>query len=290
MMSGRCGIYSAILPFNPIYAGLDLAEKISDAILADNINISATGIFTLVNGGMTLNVSTISDSAFIRVEHNYAPPDQFKTTVPTLHISDYHYWKVDGIIPSGFDATATIGYNGSFSTSGYVDNNLITNTEDSLVVLYRSSPQYDWTILTDITHSFLGSHTDKMGNFTINHLQKGEYAFGTYDYDKIDSSSNTGSEPCILLTVPSVEQQKEDGLIVYPNPANESVTVIVSVPEANHLLQVYDSYGHLIYYDRIMRGESEKNISVNTWPGGAYFFRLYDKEHNKVESKTVIIK
>ncbi len=288
MMSGRCGIYSAILPLNPIYACLDLGEKISDAVIADNITLSTTGIITLVNGGMTLNVSTITDSAIIRIEHNYAPPDGFKIPIPTLHISDYHYWKVDGIIPDGFDASATIGYNGSFSTSGYVDNNLITNSEDSLVVLYRASSKYDWSVITDYTQNFFGSHNDKVGNFTINHLQKGEYAFGIYDYDKVDSIDTLETDACIVLSSPLLPDKTKEKLIIYPNPTADSFTLDYELLSSSARLNIFSMEGKAVLSETLQKGNHKRTISTSSWRNGIYLIQVADTLNNIISTRLVV--
>src|SRR6185436_17590065 len=106
----------------------------------------------------------------------------------------------DGIFPSGFDASGSIAYNGLSAVGGLLDNQLLTNVEDSIVVLHRSSAAADWQIDTDVTHNYLGSHTDRRGSFTISHLQKGEYAFGIYQHNKIDSPLTSGIDSCLLLS------------------------------------------------------------------------------------------
>src|SRR4029077_1164190 len=99
------------------------------------------------------------DSVLIRVEHVYAAPDPPKNPVPNLHISQERFWKVDGIFPPGFDASGSINYNGIAANGGFLDNQLLTNVEDSIVVLHRSSSGSDWKIDTDVTHNYLGSHS-----------------------------------------------------------------------------------------------------------------------------------
>jgi hypothetical protein len=39
-MSGGCAVYSATLPILPVFVGLDLSEKISDAVTADTKSIT----------------------------------------------------------------------------------------------------------------------------------------------------------------------------------------------------------------------------------------------------------
>jgi aminopeptidase N len=288
VMNGRCGIFSAMLPFNPVYAGLDLQEKISDAVTADTKTITGTGSVTFVNGAMTLTISSLSDSAFLRIEHNYAPPDGFKTSVSNLHISDYHYWKVDGIFPMTFDAASLIHYDGTTSGSGYLDNTLITNSEDSLVVLYRASPRYDWTIQTDVTQNFLGTHNDKRGLFTINHLQKGEYALGIFDHNKIDSVDQNAGDPCNFLSVPPANEKEEGSLLVFPNPADQTVTVSIDSDGWNNF-EIYNLYGQRMYSENLPPSAEKRTLSVRNWPRGTYLLRLSGMETRKTINSILII-
>lgn len=291
MLNGECSIYSTTLPFAPAYAGLDLAEKISDAITAGSETVKTTGVYNIPNSGVTLNVNSLPDSAFIRAEHNYVPPDPFMVPVNGLHISDYHYWKIDGLIPDGFDATATFHYDGSNSFStGYLDNNLITNSEDSLVLLYRPSPKYDWSILTDLSQNFTGSHNDKRGYFTVNHLTKGEYAFAIYDYDKIDSATGIGNNPCQLLSAPAITSGvDEEQLLIYPNPSSENVTVSVVANTRNELLEIYDLYGRLMFHKKLPAGNTKWLIATNGWQAGPYLVTKTNMQHHRVASKILIV-
>ncbi|MEO6166167.1 MAG: M1 family aminopeptidase [Chitinophagales bacterium] len=290
VMNGQCGIYSTLLSFQPDYAGLDLAEKISDAITSGMKTVKATGLHTFSNGGITLNVSALTDSAFIRIEHNYAPPDPFKVLVAGLHISDYHYWKIDGIIPSGLDASAVIHYDGStFSSGGFLDNNLITNVEDSLVVLHRLSTKYDWNVLTDVVQNFTGSHTDKRGYFTVNHAEKGEYAFGIYDYDKVDSISTFPNGPCQVLAIPPIIGLTGAGLHIFPNPADESVTISIATTESDNLLEIYNLYGSTVLREKLNEGGFDRVISVKDWPAGPYLVCVANTRNHSLTTQVMII-
>ncbi|MBK6483003.1 MAG: T9SS type A sorting domain-containing protein [Chitinophagaceae bacterium] len=289
-MNGQCGFFSTQLPFNPDYAGIDLAEKISDATTSGMKTMYASGLYDFDNGAVTMNVSELPDSAFIRAEHNYAPPDPFKVLQQGLHISDYHYWKIDGIIPAGFEASAVLRYDGSnFSTGGFLDNTLITNVEDSLVVLYRISPVNDWEILTDVTQNFTGSHTDKRGYFSINHVEKGEYAFGIFDYDKPINIDTIPDEPCQFLTVPFLNAAAEAEISIYPNPAGESITVAFNKGTSFQLLEIYDLYGRKIYFEKLDIGSSTFLISAKHWPAGPYLVCLADSNGHSLISRLIII-
>ncbi len=289
-MNGQCGVFNVQLSFSPDYAGIDLAEKISDATTSGMKTLHTTGLYDFDNGAVTINVSALPDSAFIRAEHNYAPPDPFKIMPQGLHISDYHYWKIDGIIPDDFEATAVLHYDGSnFSSGGFLDNTLITNVEDSLVVLYRMSPADDWEIVSDVTQNFTGSHTDKRGYFTINYFKKGEYAFGIYDFDKPVNIDSIPDQPCLVLDVPPLNEPDAMHFNVYPNPAGEAITVTFTDIANFRLLEIYDLYGRRIYFESLSAGKASYLIPVSSWPSGPYLVRLADSGGHSFNSRLIII-
>jgi hypothetical protein len=289
-MSGRCGIFSLSVPFNPVYAGIDLNDKISDAITADTKTVYAPGLVDFVNGKMNVNISAVADSAFLRIEHVYAPPDGFKIPIPGLHISTARYWKVDGIIPAGFSATATINYNGTTSAAGgYLDNDLISNVEDSLVVLYRSSPRYDWSVVTNVTQGFLGSHSDKKGYFIINQLQRGEYALGIFDVTQTDSLVNTSSDSCLFLTVPVSPAHEQGSLEIFSNPAGKGFTVQYQTAGNGNLLEIYNLYGRQMWKENLLQGNGEKKISVSNWESGCYLVKISSAGNAAITKRLIVI-
>ena len=285
-MSGACNAFTVSLPFNPVYAGLDLDEKISDAVTADLDTVSSTGDITLTYGKMTLDVSGTTDPSLLRVEHIYAAPDPIKNASPNLHISQERFWKVDGINLSGLDASATITYNGLTGYGGFLDNQLISNVEDSLVVLYRLSVSKDWKVEPDVTQNFSGSHSDKRGSFTINHLKKGEYTFGIYDFDKVDSVLVTGTDTCLLISAPVPSDDK--GMFrIFPNPATDEVTLEFSSSPGNHYAEIFNLYGVSIWEQVVSGGFC--TIDTSRWQKGLYMVRISDHANRLSSSQLFIV-
>jgi aminopeptidase N len=128
------------VPFAPEAVMMDLEEKLCDATTDYFQTVNSTGEYEFPNTFFNIDVEQITDSAFFRVTHNWAPPDSLKTPVPGLRLSDYRYWKIDGIFPEDFIATGRFCYN----RNNYLDNTLILSLTDSVVILYRSSPAEDW--------------------------------------------------------------------------------------------------------------------------------------------------
>src|SRR5258706_1329417 len=127
------------------FIALDRNEKISDAISDYERAITSTGSVLFPETNVTLIVQSVGTSSpFVRMEHNWVKPDDFILPNPGIRLSDYHYWKVDGRLDSTFISAANFIYDGrtpavsSSLNSGYIDNTLITATEDSLVLLYRT--------------------------------------------------------------------------------------------------------------------------------------------------------
>jgi hypothetical protein len=285
VISGACSSYSIHLSSKPVFTGLDLDAKISDAVTADLLSVKNIGSVTATYGKMTLNVASISDSALVRIEHVYAAADPFKNPIPNLHISQERFWKVDGIFPSGFDASATISYNGTTLTGGFLDNQLITNSEDSLRVLYRSSITSDWQIVTDVTQTFQGSNTDKKGLFTINHLHKGEYALGIFDHDKVDSVILI-PDSCLLVGI-SAPGNFQNGVAVFPNPSDKFVTVQANASLLRGQVEICNLYGVQLYQHKL--DQSLQTISVSEWNPGVYLLKVWNEKHQLVSIQKIIV-
>jgi len=182
IMSGKNTVftfeYGFPQSFLPVYAALNMDSKISDAISSETKAINSTGSYTFANARMNINVSAITDSAFIRIEHNWTAPDPIATTT-IYKLSPNRYWKIDGILPAIFSASAQMFYDGKESGSSYLDHLLITDTlsEDSLVLLYRRKAADNWYEYEYYTKNTFGNPNDKFGLIEIDSLLLGEYVF-----------------------------------------------------------------------------------------------------------------
>lgn len=232
-------IHSVQLSFQPEWFAVDRNEMISDAVSDREKKVYQTGQLPFEETNVTLNVlSSGTDTSMVRIEHHFTAPDPLSSPGAGIRISDYHYWSFDGIIKPGFAAKANFAYNGTNSgTAGFLDNTLITGTEDSLVLLYRRSCAETWapakgqTLLT-------GSKFDKIGQVAVDTLFKGEYALG-YRVQ----TTGTGSHISV----------NSEALMVWPNPAENRVKCSVELPAGRRYLLVINT----------MDGKSAGNLAVN---------------------------
>ncbi|MGZ4059899.1 MAG: T9SS type A sorting domain-containing protein, partial [Bacteroidia bacterium] len=280
MMSGANASFNFTVPFNPAFVAINMGEKISHAVAPEYHTIKTTGAVNFANAKMNLTVSALSDSAFVRVEHNYTAPDPFKTYFMPYRLSPDHYWKVDGILPATFKASATVTYEGrttSFSGNYYQDNNLINTTEDSLVLMYRRNAADDWHVYPYYSKNYVGTHTDKHGVITIDTLQLGEYV-----YAMMDPALGVKNDPA-SAQLPSLK--------VFPNPAKDIITVDIygsfgKIP-VNSVLVVTDISGKTIFNEKLQQ-QNTININTSAFTSGVYFISIKSKDELVGKSKFVV--
>jgi hypothetical protein len=271
---GECGYFETILPFEPVLTAIDMDEKISDAITDEVAIISQPGEYNFEMALFEMEVLNITDSAFIRVEHNWVAPSQMKTPVSGLHLSDYRYWKIDGILPATFDATGRILYNGTNSLNGgFLDNSFITNSEDSLVLMYRESPKEDWTIYTDYELNTFGPTTDKRGRMDISVLRLGEYAMAIYDASRPNLPQQLPGD-CLNLntSIDDLNNAKPD-FDVFPNPADNTLNIEISNSNGQNSIAVISMAGKVVLDKKIPNGNSKVLLPVADLPNGFYLVK-----------------
>lgn len=274
VLSGADSALIFNLPFHPVLAIIDIEGNISYARTKNTVTVKNTGPVSLPEAMMDVNVSAITDSALLHIEHHWTMPDRAMCKIPGVTLSNYRYWKVDGIFPDNFKAAATVNYDGTKPidySSGYLDHTLILQREDSLRLVYRVDGNAFWQILPDseITRQS-GNLYDKKGSFTVKQLKKGEYALAMYDYTltSIDNKINT-----------------VDQILIYPNPARD-ILKIRSALIANHAnINIYDTFGKLMISKTIETDIEETDLDLSELQSGIYFISI--QNGNKYCSKRI---
>lgn len=249
------------IPFNPTWFAIDRWEKISDAISDFEATINATGTFVMKETNVTLNTLNIADgTARIRITHDWVAPEG-NIAHNNIVLSDYHYWTVSGHFPTNFVTQGTFRYDGSLTSTGYIDNTFIDGTEDSLVAMYRKDATQPWRILTNGTVLPGTNKFDKRGSFRVDTLKPGEYALGK----KIEPISSS-----ISFIPDDIKEIK-----IYPNPANEMCNIVLnkSLSLQNTQLQVIDVQGKVFLNTLIEQHETQ--ISTKNLPKGMYICKIW---------------
>ena len=281
VMSGANASFSFTIPFNPALVAINMGEKISHAVAPDYKTLKNTGTYNFTNAKMNITVLAISDSAFVRVEHNYTAPDAFKTCCHPYRLSPNHYWKIDGILPANFKAKAVLSYDGrtaSFSGNFWLDNDLINTYEDSLVLMYRKNAADEWKQYPYYTKNIISNNNDKHGAILIDTIALGEYVFAMKDYTLGIQNQ---------LQVKGISEIK-----IFPNPTKDLLTVdltssMTKIPD-NSILTITDTSGKMCYKEKLNQSQSSITVKTSTYSNGVYFIDIKVNDVITAKSKFII--
>ncbi|MCE3278829.1 MAG: hypothetical protein K0S44_1020 [Bacteroidetes bacterium] len=281
VMSGQNMSFNFTVPFDPAFVALNMGEKISHAVAPEIKTLKTTGSSNFANAKMTMNVLAITDSAFVRVEHNYTAPDPFHTPGVPYRISPNHYWKVDGILPATFYAKATINYDGrtsAFSGNYWLDNLLNITTEDSLVLMYRRNAADEWHEYPTYVKNTVSNLTDKRGIITIDSLRLGEYTFGIRDY--------------FATGIQADMKSGKGNITIYPNPSKNSLTVDLSAikkeVDPSTYVNVTDVSGKILFSEKLSDQQELLKINTSNFCNGIYFIDVRSEKKNIGRSKFIV--
>ncbi|MBK8470855.1 MAG: hypothetical protein IPL33_00815 [Sphingobacteriales bacterium] len=282
-----------------VYIALDFDEKINDASTDYHRFINTTGSYDFPTTRVSVAVNNIVDTTLLRIIHNRIAPDRFDDqgnyAVPdNIKLSPNRYWTVEGYSQSTFDASATFTYNGSTSTGGYLDNNLITGNENNLRLLFR--PQVEtfapwngnWQVVNDAVLETGSSSTDKKGTITVPQLQYGEYALG---YDSSTTDTMITPTPCELYigSNPAIPEQTAH-FKAQPNPTTVGNISLVweEAPKPLSEITVYASNGKMVYSEALPVGATTLNLPANQWQSGVYIICWRENQRGKGCIKVVV--
>jgi aminopeptidase N len=264
VFSGITGNKTFHLPFSPSEIMADAEEKISDATTDDAKILRNTGEYDFQQTFSKVYVEQIADSALVRITHNWVAPDSLSIPQPGLRISDSRYWLVEGLFPSGYNANGKFTY----SRANGLDNTLITNSKDSLVMLYRPGAGKLWR-----GTAFTREGPWMSGTITVDSLQKGEYTLAVWDRLYLETKDNKPDEKSLMK--------------IYPNPAKDHVCIEIDAKD-EVVLQIYDTLGKQLSRNRVKSGVKNLSWENHNSSSSVFFFTLSDMRGKMLESTKVV--
>lgn len=250
------------VPFSPTYVALNEDEKISDAVSASQVVIKSTATQNLTYCNLLLPITSITDSSFIRVEHNWVSPYQ-GVEDPTIVVSTDRYWKIHGTNLSNINFGANFSFNGVTSfhlDSGLmVDHGAVLFHEDSVLLLYRAKTSDAWTEFPTYTMNTQGSAVNKTGLIMATNIQPGEYTFGIRAYGV------------------GIHENKKLNIKLFPNPSDGNFKIDMGdASKGEYTFLLYNSAGILIAEKKT----SEKSFifSPGELSNGIYYLSVMSKK------------
>lgn len=256
------------IPFYPVLIILNEANKLNLARTDDQLIINNT-INTALNMSMigNINVSSISDSVLLQIEHHWVAPDSIKNNINNFRISSSRYWSFNGILPPTFNASVRLDYDGRSST-GFLDLDLVPVDGDSIVLLYRENAQNDWIEYPYYTKTVFNNVA--FGFTTLDSLQLGEYTFAV-------------GETTIGLN--EINKNNQYKFKIYPNPADSFVWIENMNDTKNYQAIIYDISGKII---EKLSLEKNKKINTSSWSSGIYILNILDDNEIIYNEKIIV--
>ena len=252
--------FKVACPFEPVYWAFDFDDKISDAVTTDWASLSGSGEVEMPQSLMKNIIYDAgnADSILLRIEHHWAPADGTFGVPTGAVISRQRYWTVDGIWGEDTELSSELIYSGLTTPSpeyGYLDNELIRITEDSLLLLYRATASMPWQVAPDYIKN-TGSLFDKRGTIAISKLKKGQYALAMYD-------ANLASGSSISTTKSEFK--------AYPNPADDELTIELADKHDCCVVEITNAQGQVVLSEKLKGKSNTKKLNISKLAAGTYF-------------------
>lgn len=257
------------IPFSPVLAMIDMEERFSDATTDCYRTLKNTGIVEFPETFFSADVLAVSDSAFMRVTHNWVKPDDLKQASMIIYrLSPNRFWTVEGVLPAGFQSKGKFTYTKQNNqTNGLLDNKLLPafSSADSLVLLYRQNCADDWKITP-----FTKQGDPFSGYLIANELKQGEYTLG------IGNPNQSG-----------VEKTEEKVMKISPNPAKEGFYFEMNNNE-DCILIISDLKGKIIERMEIRKTVASFYWRAETLSKGIYQAIIINKQNIPIDSQKLI--
>ena len=261
LVSGDSTELMVLSSFNPAFVILDHHGKLNDATIDDTRKVAEPGNISFTNTYCSAQISQLSDTSLIHVEHHYVAP-----TAPSplpegyIRFSQTHYWTVNY---AGTEPTGVWRFQLK-RTNGQPDYNLLDGgfAIENLKLMYRPDGQSAWT---PVEYTRTGSPYNS--TITTTDMLAGQYCFAV-----AEQGVSTVERPGVRLSV-------------YPNPADDTIILKTDTDKADKAV-VFDSLGHKVKTMKI--SEETQTINVSNLSSGNYIIVLYRK--GKSVARTMFVK
>ncbi len=278
VLPGACSALSLKLPFKPDLIVLNKDKSISSATFHDLIRLKESAKRLESRADFTFNrVEFNSDSVMLYIAHHLVRPD--REGVPEgIRISATHYWQLDGIFPGGTLINGEVRYDGNDQNNPYdLDKDLLENSEDSMVILYRPGAGARWELWPKSDLVTLGKK-DKSGSIGIREMRRGEYALGVRESGYTDTLKSEIPDHCEEVYLGINSQYKLMPpvrlLTIRPNPASDSITI--DGTRGMETLIVTDMQGHVLLSEKLP-GWDQYTLSLKDLEEGTYVLTIKNK-------------
>lgn len=232
------------LPFTPAFGLAGYNGKLLSGSTYDEHIIDQTTIYADRYSKMRLTATGVNSPAEVIVMHQWAGPGGKIPAGKDYRLSTSRYWTVKGWDLNNVTVSGRINYRGG--PTGF-DEDLVGQTEDSLVVLYRALPYDEWQLYPDQVKVDIGSPTNGIGYIDVLNLKEGEYTL-----------ANT------IEKVGLKEESFQGRLNIYPNPSEGIINIDFNdLGQQEFTIEVYTVRGAKLYERIYTISKSKETIQID---------------------------
>lgn len=273
MVDGEFSTVTVSVPFEPSTAFFNGDHQLNLAVIGDQNMLTDDGPSGIAYGGINVKVQSYVDSSFIRVEEYRVAADPSPTNIYDARIATGRYFRVTGVLNPDTEIRGELFYDGGSPED--LDYDLVQITEDSLVVLYRASPEDDWSEYDDYEVKIQGSSTNGTGVIKIENLQLGEYTLANADIPMVANEN--------------ILKEKIDWTL-FPNPVSDQLELQGTLPQnGTYEVSIYDIRGNNILEKNMEVVNEQFSITMNLQElaNGTYVAIIRDKNGKEWGSQTL---
>lgn len=283
LVNGDLSTFRIIFKKEPLQVWVDPDREMSFAVSDYSIHMKDTS-WAIVNPSedqqffVLENPSSATDEMLVRVNHHWVSPDHTFNEHKGIVLSRQRYFSLEGKWTESNNYTLRFTYNGTTPqanfAAGWLDDDLIRGTEDSLLIMYRPNQTAAWQIWEN-TEWIHGSLFDKRGIVRVKKIVPGEYCLAIRKHDFFASFAEDGS--------------KEPALKAYPNPADKQLYLQFESADITRTLEITDELGRLLQSHQIEKNTSVLQLNTSDWAAGKYYIGL-QKGPELYEPRLLIIR
>ncbi len=275
MASDEFSQASFTLPFEPVAQVMNFNQKLNMGRFQEHYKVYEPGN---LNVGLTdmfkLEVLELPDSAMFNIVHHWTAPDEVPNP-DQYRISSTHYWSINGDFPEGFLGNFRFQYNGSSPND--FDYDLAAMTEDSILLLWRPTPDADWEEYPHYTKTLLGANNG-LGFLNAEPILPGDYAFA--------------NGTSITLDIDRQEAPDEPSASVFPNPSTDFIMLEMNNFDAKgYKVRISDQLGRNKIERQVVSPTTffQDRIDLSTLNTGTYHLQVFDELDYLIYAEQIVV-
>ncbi len=127
-----------------------------------------------------------------------------------------------------------------------------------------------------------GSSSSLTGSQTYNNANSYTLVYTVTD-DAIPSLSNDSTITIVVEPCSSIEEEKENAVLIFPNPSKDGLVTLTNV-KSNSSITVYNVIGEVVYSTNAVEN---KQLDLSSLNKGSYFISVVN-DNNKITKKLII--